>query len=64
MQYDGVSRPLPISLPEGDFPIAIDYDAFGLKLYWIDGRAKVAKRSNLNGTDVQILRSLSEGIVF
>lgn len=63
LQYEGVGHPFPIYLPEGDFPVAIDYDEFGHKLYWIDGRAKVAKRSNLNGTDVQILRSLPEGIV-
>ena len=47
-----------IPLPRQKAPTALGYDPVESKIYWTDVRDKVIKRSNLDGTYEQVIKSL------
>ena len=52
----GTAWKIPVSRQKA--PTALDYDPVELKIYWTDVRDKVIKRSNLDGTNEQVIKSL------
>ena len=47
-----------IPLPRLSSPIAVVFDPVESKIYWTDVHDKVIKRSNLDGTQEQVVKSL------
>ena len=47
-----------IPLPRLNSPIAVVFDPVESKIYWTDVRDKVIKRSNLDGTQEQVVKTL------
>ena len=52
-----------IPLPEMNYPVGIDFNPTDKKVYWTDLRGDVIKRSNLDGTSEEIVKSLHSGDV-
>ena len=50
-----------IPLPRLNNPIAVVFDPVESKIYWTDVQDKVIKRSNLDGTQEQVIQSLHRG---
>ena len=50
-----------VPLSGHDNPIALDFDPVDRKLYWTDVAAKVIKRSDVNGSEEEIVRLLDDG---
>ena len=53
---------LKIPLSQHTNPIAIAYDPMYSKIYWTDVKDKVIKRSNLDGTVEEVVKSLHKGM--
>ena len=47
-----------IPLPHVKNPVAVEFDPVESKIYWTDVSDKVIKRSNLDGTQEQVVKSL------
>ena len=52
---------LKIPLSQQTNPIAIAYDPMDSKIYWTDVQDKVIKRSNLDGSVEEVVKSLHKG---
>ena len=58
---DGSSWKIPVT--EMNYPVAVAYNHVDTRVYWIDVRDEIVKRSFLNGTGEEIISVLHTGDV-
>ena len=51
-----------VPVPTMEFPVSLDFDLAGRRVFWMDTYDKVIRSANLDGSDARTIKNLASGM--